>query len=91
MFLSCLYVMIPIAWLQLRQLPTARIIPSSGPLIPPTTLQQRLTPLLFSFSRWLSIVPASLGTLYNVFCATSSPQPAGHRIEFIVSILWVRH
>jgi len=73
----------------LRQLPTARIVPSSGPLIPPTTLQQRLTPLLFSFSRWLSIVPALIGTLYNIFCAIFPPQqPAGHRIDFIVSVLW---
>jgi len=75
--------------LPLRQLPTARIVPTSGPLIPPTTLQQRLTPFLFAFSRWLSIVPACLGTLFNIFCAVSSPpQPAGHRIDFIVSILW---
>jgi hypothetical protein len=82
----------PIIWSQLRQLPTARIIPSSGPLIPPTTLQQRLTPFLFAFSRWLSIVPAFFGTLYNIFRAVSSPpKPAGHRIDFIVSILWVRH
>jgi len=72
----------------LRQLPTVRIVPSSGPLIPPTALQ-RLTPLLFSFSRWLSIVPASLGTLYNTFCTVFPPQqPAGHRIDFIVSVLW---
>jgi len=84
-------VAIPIIRPQLRQLPTARIIPSSGPLIPPTTMQQRLTPLLFSFSRWLSIVPAFFGTLYNIFCAVSSPQQAGHKIDFIVSILWVRH
>ena len=80
-----------IIWSQLRQLPTARIVPPSGPLIPPTTLQQRLTPFLFAFSRWLSIVPAFFGTLYNTFRAISSPQPAGHRIDFIVSILWASH
>lgn len=72
-----------------RQLPTARIVQSSGPIIPPTTLQQRLTPFLFSFSRWLSIVPASIGTLYNIFCAVFPPQqPAGHRVDFVVSVLW---
>ena len=65
------------------QLPTARIVQSSA-------LQQRLTPLLFSFSRWLSIVPASIGTLYNIFCAASPPQkPAGRRVDFVVSVLWV--
>ena len=88
---SRFHLAMPIIWSQLRQLPTARIIPSSGPLVPPSTLQQRLTPLLFSFSRWLSIVPAFFGTLYNTFRAVSSPRPAGHRIDFIVSILWVRH
>jgi hypothetical protein len=80
-----------------RHLPTSRIIPSSGPLIPPNTLQQRLTPLLFECSRLLSIVPAVIGTLYNIllFC---NPPESNHldtdrrlpeRIDFFVSALWV--
>jgi hypothetical protein len=39
---------------------------ASSPLIPPNTLQQRLTPLLFESSRLLSIVPSVLDTISNL-------------------------
>lgn len=72
-----------------RHLPTARKVPFSGPLVPPNTLQQRLTPLLFEFSRLLSIVPAIFGTLYNLY-HFYSPPPLGspERIDYFVSALW---
>lgn len=84
---------------QPRHLPTSRIIHSSGPLVPPNTLQQRLTPLLFESSRLLSIVPAVFGTLYNLYRVYNPPNPniliqSGNRrpperVDFFVSALWV--
>ncbi|KAK2463308.1 hypothetical protein APHAL10511_004963 [Amanita phalloides] len=78
-----------------RRLPTARIVPASAPIIPPNTLQQRLTPLLFELSRLLAVVPALVGTLYNLYRLysppTSSPFPARkppERIDYLVSALW---
>ncbi|KAF8152251.1 N-glycosylation protein-domain-containing protein [Crassisporium funariophilum] len=78
-----------------RHLPTARIIPSSGPLVPPNTLEQRLTPLLFEFSRLLSIVPAILGTIYNLYHIYHPPtynahnhRPPPERVDFFISALW---
>ncbi|KAF8063263.1 hypothetical protein FPV67DRAFT_234816 [Lyophyllum atratum] len=77
-----------------KHLPTARIIPSSGPLVPPNTLQQRLTPLLFEFSRLLSIVPAIFGTLYNLYRIYQPPPPRAdgrstpERVDFAISALW---
>ncbi|KAF8630556.1 hypothetical protein AX17_005368 [Amanita inopinata Kibby_2008] len=78
-----------------RHLPTARIVPSSDPIIPPNTLQQQLTPFLFEFSRLLAIVPAVIGTLYNLYHVynppTYSPFPGRkppERIDFFVSALW---
>ncbi|KAF8874521.1 N-glycosylation protein-domain-containing protein [Gymnopilus junonius] len=80
-----------------RHLPTARIIPSSGPLVPPNTLEQRLTPLLFEFSRLLSIVPAIFGTLYNIYHIYHPPvydkaipnaRPPPERVDFFISVLW---
>ncbi|KAF9467533.1 hypothetical protein BDZ94DRAFT_1305175 [Collybia nuda] len=78
-----------------RHLPTSRIIPSSGPLVPPNTLQQRLTPLLFEFSRLLSIVPAIFGTLYNLYQIydppTAHPTPGKappQRVDFAISAIW---
>jgi hypothetical protein len=52
-----------------RHLPTTRIIPASGPLVPPSTL----TTLLFDASRLLSVVPASLGALINAWCMWKPP------------------
>ncbi|PPQ87003.1 hypothetical protein CVT25_009512 [Psilocybe cyanescens] len=81
-----------------RALPTARIIPPSLPLIPPTTLEQRLTPLLFEFARLLSIVPAVFGTLYNLYFLVWPPQarqvgmgvgrPPPERVDYFISALW---
>ncbi|KAH9475334.1 hypothetical protein JR316_0012445 [Psilocybe cubensis] len=77
-----------------RALPTARIIPPSLPLIPPSTLEQRLTPLLFEFARLLSIVPAVFGTLYNIYFIIWPPKPTGvgrpppERIDYFISALW---
>ncbi|KAF5376489.1 hypothetical protein D9615_008648 [Tricholomella constricta] len=77
-----------------KHLPTARIIPSSGPLVPPGDLQQRLTPLLFEFSRLLSIVPAIFGTLYNLYHIYQPPPPrldgrsTPERVDFAISALW---
>ncbi|KAJ7079359.1 N-glycosylation protein-domain-containing protein [Mycena crocata] len=73
-----------------RHLPTARLLPASGPLVPPGTLEQRLTPLLFEFSRLLAIVPAIFGTLYNIYHTYHPPSGprAPERIDFFVSALW---
>ncbi|KAF8198381.1 N-glycosylation protein-domain-containing protein [Mycena galopus ATCC 62051] len=75
---------------QPRHLPTSRIIPVSAPLVPPSTLEQRITPLLFEFSRLLSIVPAVFGTLYNLYFTYHPPSGprAPERIDFFVSALW---
>ncbi|KAG2037120.1 hypothetical protein BDR03DRAFT_957992 [Suillus americanus] len=53
-----------------RHLPTTRILPASGPLVPPSTL----TTLLFEVSRLLSVVPASLGALINFWCVWKPPR-----------------
>ncbi|OAX32189.1 hypothetical protein K503DRAFT_702421 [Rhizopogon vinicolor AM-OR11-026] len=52
-----------------RHLPTTRILPSSAPLVLPSTL----TTLLFEASRLLSVVPASLGALVNAWCIFNPP------------------
>ncbi|PFH44917.1 hypothetical protein AMATHDRAFT_72117 [Amanita thiersii Skay4041] len=77
-----------------RHLPTSRIIPSSDPVIPPDSLQ-RLTPFLFEFSRLLAIVPALIGTLYNIYKFYRPPmdevvpgRKPPERIDFFVSALW---
>ncbi|KAJ7641524.1 N-glycosylation protein-domain-containing protein [Roridomyces roridus] len=69
-----------------RHLPTARIVPVSAPIVPPSTLEQRLTPLLFELSRLLSIVPAVIGTIYNLYHLFFAPVPS--RIDYFVSALW---
>ena len=77
---------------QPRQLPTARIVPVSGPLVPPNTLEQAITPLLFEASRLLSIVPAVVGVLYNLIKAWHAPVNGKNvPIDYVVSALWVRH
>jgi hypothetical protein len=77
---------------QPRHLPTSRIIPSSGPLVPPDSLEQRFTPLLFEFSRLLSIAPAVIGTIYNLYYIFHPPTHHGapERVDFAVSALWVK-
>ena len=78
--------------LQPRHLPTARIVPVSGPLVPPNTLEQVITPVLFEASRLLSIVPAVFGVLYNLYHAIYAPANAKITpIDYVVSALWVRH
>lgn len=76
-----------------KRLPTARIIPSHEPLIPPSSLQERLTPLLFEFSRLLSVVPAIIGTLYNlyfVFYGTGEyARGRPEKVDYAVAALWV--
>ncbi|KAJ7747611.1 N-glycosylation protein-domain-containing protein [Mycena maculata] len=73
-----------------RHLPTSRILPASAPIVPPSTLEQRLTPLLFEFSRLLAVVPAIFGTLYNLYHMSHPPAGprAPERIDFFVSALW---
>ncbi|KAJ7186956.1 N-glycosylation protein-domain-containing protein [Mycena filopes] len=73
-----------------RHLPTSRILPASAPLVPPSTLEQRFTPLLFEFSRLLAVVPAVFGTLYNLYHMYAPPTGphAPARIDFFVSALW---
>lgn len=81
---------------QSRHLPTASIVPSSGPIVPPTSFERGLTPLLFEFARFLSIIPAVFGTLYNAYhvlyppSADGAPRPPPQRVDFFVSALWVR-
>ena len=79
-----------------RHLPTSRIIPASGPIVPPSPLQQQLTPLLFEFSRLLSIVPAIFGTIYNLYHVYQPPtyyahnyRPPPERVDYFISALWV--
>ena len=77
---------------QPKHLPTARIVPVSGPLVPPNTLEQVIKPLLFEASRLLSIVPAVFGVLYNLFNACYAPINGKIApIDYVVSALWVRH
>ncbi|KAL1665384.1 N-glycosylation protein-domain-containing protein [Schizophyllum commune] len=73
-----------------RRLPTARIVGSSAPIVPPSSLQQQLTPLLFEFSRLLSIVPAFIGLLYNIYHMLYPPSHPGapQRVDYFVSALW---
>ncbi|KAI0262110.1 N-glycosylation protein-domain-containing protein [Gloeopeniophorella convolvens] len=72
-----------------RHLPTARIVPVSGPLVPPNTLEQVITPLLFEASRMLSIVPAVFGVLYNLFNAWHAPLNGKiSPIDYVVSAFW---
>jgi hypothetical protein len=71
-----------------RHLPTARIVPS-GPLVPPNTYEQVITPVLFEASRLLSIVPAVFGVLYNLYHAIYAPTNAKITpIDYAVSALW---
>ncbi|KAJ7074708.1 N-glycosylation protein-domain-containing protein [Mycena amicta] len=71
-------------------LPTSRKRPAPARLVPPSTLEQRLTPLLFELSRLLAIVPALIGTLYNIFLFYNPPSAprAPERIDYLVSALW---
>ncbi|KAF8804173.1 hypothetical protein BYT27DRAFT_7214247 [Phlegmacium glaucopus] len=78
-----------------RHLPTSRIIRASGPLVPPNPLQQQLTPLLFEFSRLLSVVPAIFGTIYNLYHVyrpptynTNNNRPPPERVDYFISALW---
>ncbi|KAF5319465.1 hypothetical protein D9619_008773 [Psilocybe cf. subviscida] len=76
-----------------RHLPTARIVPSSGPIVPPSTFAERVTPFLFEFSRLLSIVPAIFGTMYNIYYilyppTASNTRPPPERIDYFLSALW---
>lgn len=49
-----------------------------------------LGPLLFEFSRLLSIVPALFGTLWNLYHVWRPPNGSwGWRAEYAVSVLWV--
>ncbi|THH16091.1 hypothetical protein EW146_g4506 [Bondarzewia mesenterica] len=73
-----------------RHLPTSRIVPESGPLIPPNSLEQTLTPLLFEAFRLLSIVPAVFGTMYNIYRIWHPPLTGNTmRVDYFVSALWV--
>ncbi|KAF7290671.1 hypothetical protein MIND_01307400 [Mycena indigotica] len=76
--------------LQPCHLPTSRKRPAPAPLVPPGTLEQRLTPLLFELSRLLAIVPALIGTAYNIFMFYNPPSGprAPERIDYLVSALW---
>jgi len=76
--------------IQPKHLPTSRKRPTSKPLIPPNTLQQFITPLLFEFSRLLSIVPAIFGTLYNLYHVYQPYDNGPERVDFAISALWVR-
>lgn len=49
-----------------------------------------LAPLLFEFSRLLSIVPALFGTLWNLYHTVRPPHGSwGWSAEYAVSVLWV--
>ncbi|KAF7305508.1 hypothetical protein HMN09_00803700 [Mycena chlorophos] len=71
-------------------LPTSRKRPAPTRLVPPTNLEQSLTPLLFELSRLLAIVPALIGTLYNIYMFYNPPDTprAPERVDYLVSALW---
>ncbi len=49
-----------------------------------------LAPLLFEFSRLLSIVPAIFGTLWNLYYTFQPPDGTwGWSAEYAISVLWV--
>ncbi|KAI0922461.1 hypothetical protein AcV7_005990 [Taiwanofungus camphoratus] len=71
-----------------RNLPTARI---TNPALAPLTFRPWLVTFLFSFSRLLSIVPAVLGTIWNVYHIVfppGGPAALDWRVQFFVSTLW---
>ncbi|PCH34783.1 hypothetical protein WOLCODRAFT_139576 [Wolfiporia cocos MD-104 SS10] len=76
-----------------RNLPTARITtPALSPISSPA-LPSWFIPFLFLFSRFLSIVPAVFGTLWNVYHIIWPPTGSGAdtlrwRVDFLVSALW---
>ncbi|TFK35793.1 N-glycosylation protein-domain-containing protein, partial [Crucibulum laeve] len=82
-----------------NHLPTARLPPPSSPLIPLTPLESKLTPFLFEFSRLLSIFPAIVGTLWNLWFLFYPPiriegasgRRPPERIDYFVAVLWVRY
>ncbi|KAK1226944.1 hypothetical protein PQX77_010077, partial [Marasmius sp. AFHP31] len=77
-----------------RHLPTARLAAPKAPLIPPHILEKRITPLLFQFSRLLSVVPSFIGMLWCILCivhyeseeVTTRRRP--ERVDYLVSLLW---
>ncbi|THV02077.1 hypothetical protein K435DRAFT_598456, partial [Dendrothele bispora CBS 962.96] len=79
-----------------KHLPTTRTnVPLTHPhsFVPPSTLQQRITPLLFEFSRLLSIVPALVGLVWNLGCFWWWDGGGGRkmppdRMDYFVSALW---
>ncbi|KIK64174.1 hypothetical protein GYMLUDRAFT_40460 [Collybiopsis luxurians FD-317 M1] len=78
-----------------RHLPTSRNTSTRLPLVPPNVLQQRLTPLLFEFSRLLSIVPALVNLCFHIYHIYHPPHPdptstrcPPERIDYIVAALW---
>lgn len=77
-----------------HRLPTSRKKSLSSPLVPPNTLQQSLTPLLFESSRLLSIVPAVVGAIYNIYLFSQPPtsringRAPPERVDYFISALW---
>ncbi|KZT66940.1 hypothetical protein DAEQUDRAFT_674124 [Daedalea quercina L-15889] len=76
-----------------RNLPTARITRPALPTFTPFSCPPWVFAFLFIFSRLLSIVPAVVGTLWNIYhliWPPSGPGPStlSWRVDFFVSILW---
>lgn len=65
----------------------ARTFDASEPIIPASTLA-KITPWLFEFARWLSIVPSIFGALYNIFSIFFPPHSGPSRVDFFVSLIW---
>ncbi|OBZ73184.1 hypothetical protein A0H81_06892 [Grifola frondosa] len=72
-----------------RNLPTARITPSSLSYLALPAAAAAVIPFLFEFSRLLSIVPAVFGTLWNLYHVFRPPDDSIRwRVEFFISALW---
>ena len=74
-----------------RNLPTARL---TRPALATSTPFPWVFPFLFTFSRLLSVVPAIVGTLWNLYHLVRPPTGPGPstlswRVDFFVSLLWV--
>ncbi|EGO23196.1 hypothetical protein SERLADRAFT_394330, partial [Serpula lacrymans var. lacrymans S7.9] len=67
-----------------RHLPTTRILPASAPLVPQSTL----TSVLFEASRLLSVVPALVGAVVNIWSIWRPPRGIIHNSDSSPECQW---
>lgn len=76
-----------------RDLPTARITHSALTTFASSDLPTWFIPLIFFLARFLSIVPAIFGTLWNLYHVIwppggSEPDALSWRVDYFISVLW---